>query len=76
MDFILRWFTFYLAVMFAMCIDNIFWISASPEYRQFKFWKFKTKFKYVIVNRVWSVLKHPRDVLPAVITSFLLAVIL
>ena len=76
MDFIVQWVVFYCAIVFAMCIDNIFWISASPEYRQFKFWKFKTKFKYVIADRIWAVIKHPRDIVPAIMTSFILAVIL
>jgi len=75
MNFLIKWLVFYAAVMFAMCTDNIFWISASPEYPAFKKKSFKAKAIYVLRDRVLAVLKHPRDIVPAIMTSFTLAVI-
>lgn len=34
--FFIRWLVCYCLVMFAMSVDNICWISASPEYELFK----------------------------------------
>ena len=76
MEFLVKWPVFYLGVMFAMCVDNIFWISDSPEYEAFKQYTFKEKVKYVLKDRVLAVLKNWRDITPAIMTSFLLAVIL
>lgn len=76
MDFILKWVTFYLAVMFAMSTDNIFWISASPEYKDYKKKSFKEKLKYIFNYRIKTVLTNWRDIAPAIMTSFLMAVIL
>lgn len=61
--------------MFAMCVDNIFWISASPEYSVFKKMNLKDKLNYVWKNRILEVLKHPRDIIPAIITSFILSLL-
>jgi len=75
--------------MFAMCIDNLFWISSSPEYRTFKkllwFRKssvkimingkiYNTKIHYIINYRIKSVITCWRDILPAVIVSLILAI--
>jgi len=91
MNFGLEWFTFYLAIMFAMSVDNIFWIPTSPEYKQFKKvpWirtdkkgfnyaggYYANKLEYIIFYRIKSVLFHWRDIVPAIITSFILAVVL
>lgn len=76
MEFIVEWLIFYAAVMFAMSIDNIFWIPTSPEYPKYLKWSLGKKIRYVIKDRVIAVLKHPRDIVPAVITSFILAVLL
>lgn len=69
--------------MFAMCIDNIFWISASPEYPLFKENKpitidgktYSTRIEYIFKYRIWSVLTHWRDIIPAIFTSLILAVL-
>lgn len=76
MTFVTEWIVCYAVVMFAMCVDNIFWISASPEYLQFKKWSFGKKIIYVLKDRIWAVLKHPRDIIPGIITSFILAVMI
>ena len=73
MEFIFKWITFYLGIMFAMSVDNIFWISDSPEYKIFQKKSLKDKAIYVLRDRVWAVLKHPRDIAPGIITSFILA---
>ena len=76
MDFILSWLVNYCLIMFAMCVDNIFWISASPEYEDFKKWSLKEKLKYIITYRIKTVLTHWRDIIPAIITSFILTCII
>lgn len=90
MSFIGQWLLCYVGVMFAMSVDNIFWIPDSPEWknikknfhvitfkgREYGFPKNTEGRKYVWNNRVLEVLKHPRDIIPAIITSFLLAVFL
>lgn len=76
MDFIINWFVNYWLIMFAMCVDNIFWISASPEYKDFKKWSLKDKLKYIITYRIKTVLTHWRDIIPAIITSFILTCII
>lgn len=93
MSFLLEWLIFYIAIMFTMSVDNIFWIPTSPEYKKYKklpFFKkaflgyfiiveskfYHTKLQYIIKYRIWSVITHWRDIIPAVITSLILAVIL
>ena len=90
MQFLIKWLTAYVGVMFAMSVDNIFWIPDSPEWskirknfhvitvagREYGFPINKEGFAYVWKNRILEVLKHPRDIIPAVITSLLLAVAL
>lgn len=61
--------------MFAMITDNICWIGASPEYPDYKKWNLKKKLGYIIKFRIKTVLTHPRDIIPAVITSFILTLI-
>jgi len=75
--------------MFAMCVDNICWIPDSPEWttikgnffiinlfkREWGFPKNKEGWKYVWKNRILEVLKHPRDIIPAIITSLLMSLI-
>jgi len=73
--FIINWLIMYCAIMFAMCIDNIFWISASPEYIDFKKWSLKKKISYIFTYRVKTVLTHWRDIIPAIITSFIITLI-
>ena len=76
MNFILLWIVNYCLVMFAMCVDNIFWISASPEYPKFKIWNLKEKLKYIFTYRIKTVLTHWRDIIPAIMTSLILTIIL
>lgn len=90
MIFLIKWAISYVGVMFAMSVDNIFWIPDSPEWRSikknFKIYNFmgreygipinKEGLSYTWNKRVLEVLKHPRDIIPAVMTSLLLAVIL
>lgn len=88
---IIQWIVFYIGITVAMCLDNCFWISASPEYNDFKDlgWfkpnneilehegkQYETKIDYILKYRVWSVITDFRDIIPAVISSGLLMVIL
>lgn len=87
MMFILKWPICYALIMFAMCLDNICWIPSSPEWPNirknfwiFVFWKHefgipknKEGLKYCWKNRILEVIKHPRDIIPGIIASFLLA---
>ena len=86
--FIFQWAIDYGLIMVAMCTDNICWIPDSPEWkvikknfyimtifnREFGFPKNKDGWKYVWKNRILEVLKHSRDILPAIITSLLLTI--
>jgi len=83
-SFYLQWLIDYCLVMFAMSLDNIFWIPTSPEYEQYKNNKpitvegktYYTKLDYIIKYRIGSVLKSWRDIVPAIITSFLMTLLL
>ncbi len=72
--------------MFAMCTDNIFWISSSPEYNDFKKLNWfkqskpiksvkgnKTKISYILNYRIKSVLTDLRDIIPGIMTSLIMA---
>ena len=59
-----------------MSVDNLFWISASPEYPLFKKWSLSEKLSYIFNYRIKTVLTHWRDIIPAIITSFILTIIL
>lgn len=87
MTFIFEWLAFYFAIMFAMSVDNIFWIPNSPEYGAFKemgWFKrnptylvigdniYYTKLGYIWRYRIKTVLTHPRDIIPGIITSAIL----
>lgn len=69
MNIFINWIIYYCAVMFAMSIDNIFWIPTAPEYPEFQAMSVKDKLNYIIKERIWAVLKHPRDIISAVLTS-------
>jgi len=75
MEFIIKWIISYGLVMFAMCTDNIFWISSSPEYEKFKKWKIKEKLKYIITYRIKTVLTDWRDICPGIMTSLILSLV-
>ena len=62
--------------MFAMSVDNMFWISASPEYKDFLKKSLRDKLVYIFNFRIKTVLTHWRDIIPAIITSFILTIIL
>lgn len=85
MDYLLKVPLLYAAIMFAMSLDNIFWIPTSPEYSKFQNNQFPlvvegksyySKLDYIFRYRVLSVLKHPRDIIPAICSSLLLGGIL
>lgn len=75
---------FFASILGAMILDNCFWISASPEYQDFKNNKFplitrdgtfKNKFDYVLRGRIFSVIKNKRDIMPALISSAILTIL-
>ena len=63
----------YALVMFAMCFDNLFWISRSPEFEAFLSWSIREKAKYIYRNRILTVMTCWRDIVPALTTGLLLA---
>ncbi len=67
--FLRLWFTFYVCIILAMCVDNIFWIPSSPEFKEFLDWTLLEKLRYIIGYRVFLVIIHPLDIIPAIITS-------
>lgn len=93
MNFIIEWIGFYIAIIFAMILDNLVWIPADYKWYGSKEWKpyFKPLFQIgikeyflipktkegwkIVRSRIWAVLSHPYDIIPAVITSFILAVL-
>ena len=83
MIFPLEWLCYYIAVMFAMSVDNICWTPTSPEYYLFQKNQFpisvekkfyNSRLDYIFRYRILSVLKHPRDIFPALLTSLIMAV--
>ena len=88
MGFFIEWIFMYMMIMVAMCVDNICWIPDSREFgsikknfyvfvllkREWVFPRNKEGWKYVYHNRILEVLKHPRDILPAIITSFIITI--
>lgn len=90
MNFLFLWLIHYVFIMFAMSVDNIFWIPTSPEYSAFKKmgWikrnptllimkegTYYTKLDYILKYRIWTVLTHWRDIIPAIITSLLITIV-
>ena len=73
-EFIYKWIGGYCLVMLVMCTDNIFWISASPEYEEFKKKSLIDKAKYIFNYRIKTVLTNPRDIIPAIIGGFIAGV--
>ena len=63
------------AILAAMTIDNIFWISASPEYKDYKKYNFKEKMKYILFKRIIPVWTNWRDIVPACIIGVAVGVI-
>jgi hypothetical protein len=62
--------------MFAMCVDNIFWISSAPEYPRFKKMTRAEKLIYIVEKRIIPVLTDWRDIIPALLTSGILTGVL
>lgn len=89
MIFAAKWALSYALIMFAMSLDNVFWIPDSPEWKSIKknfkvFTLNKREYgfpinlegwSYVWNKRVLEVIKHPRDIAPALVSSLIMAVI-
>lgn len=89
MNFFVQWILFYTSIIFTMCVDNICWIPTSPEWSEIKHnflvitlfgneWaipKNKNGWNYTWNKRILEVIKHPRDISPAIITSLILTLI-
>jgi len=83
-EFLIHWILFYVSIMIAMCVDNIFWIPTSPEYPNFKENKmpifvegklYHSRLSYIFKYRILSVLTHWRDIVPAIISSTILTLL-
>lgn len=90
MIFLIKWAISYVGVLMAMSLDNVFWIPDSPEWKSikknFKIYNFmdreygfpinKEGWSYTWNKRIKEVLKHPRDLLPAIPSSlFIIGII-
>ena len=89
MSFIIEWAIFYIAIMFAMSADNLFWIPTDSRFpgmkkeffilivgnREFVFPKTKKGLSWCL-ERIKDVNTHVYDIVPGIITSLILAVIL
>jgi len=73
---IINWMICYIAVLIAMSTDNFWWISSSPEFSKVKKYDWKKYFGYLWKDRFIPVMTDYRDLIPAVYTSFGLALIL
>ena len=76
MNFIIAWLVCYIAVLIAMATDNFWWVSSSPEYKNVKKYSWKEYMMYLWEDRFIPVMTDYRDLIPAVYTSFGLALIL
>lgn len=76
LNFLLTWFGLYWLVITAMFIDNLCWISSSPEFSKVKNYSLKDYLKYCFKDRIWAVIKDYRDIFPAIVTSLALTVCL
>lgn len=75
-EFLGKWLGGYCLVMLVMCIDNICWISSSPEYEEFKKYSIYEKAKYIWGYRIKTVLTNIRDIIPAAIGGLIAGVAL
>lgn len=87
---IIEWITYFIAIMFAMSIDNLFWIPTSGEWNgkatvrrgsrswtgPVKDYDLWQKIEYAWNYRIMSVITHWRDIIPAIFTSLLLSLFL
>ena len=87
--FLVEWIIFYIAIIFTLCIDNIFWINTGGEWngnaevsRGKRVWKGPVKdyqfgelVNYIWNYRIMSVITHWRDIIPGVLSSFILTII-
>jgi hypothetical protein len=65
----------FILFLFMMILDNILWISGSPEYKYYKEATKKEKLEYIIKQRIIPVLTAWRDIVPAVITGVISGII-
>ena len=55
-EFIAEWFIMYWLIIFAMCVDNIFWIPDSREFKSIR----KNFFMFIFLGREWALPKNIR----------------
>lgn len=75
-NFILTWIGLYWLIIISMSIDNLCWISSSPEFEEVKKKSMKDYLIYCFRDRIYAVIKDYRDIIPAILTSFCLTFIL
>lgn len=76
LDFLIFWFGMYCLIITAMFIDNLFWMSSSPEWNKVKKYSQKDYLIYCFRDRIWAVIKDKRDIIPAILTSLVLTITL
>jgi len=75
MNFLFAWALDYALVMFAMCVDNLCWMPSSPEWNDEKAKGWRSLFIYALMYRIKTVLTDWRDIVPAIVTSFVMTVV-
>ena len=88
LEFLIKWIIYYCFIIFAMCCDNICWVSSSAEwetdtcviaknnrafYGPVKKYSLRMKWDYILEYRILSVLTDIRDIIPAILTSGLMS---
>jgi len=73
-SFLLQWLGLSLVILSCMSIDNLCWMTSSPEWKE-KSVDIKTYLKFCCW-RIWSVHKDYRDIVPAMITALCLLVLI
>ena len=76
MNFFINWLVCYVGILIAMSTDNFWWVSSSPEFHKVRKYSWKNYFNYLWKDRFIPVMTDYRDLIPAIYTSFGLALIL
>jgi len=74
-EFIAKYIGSTALILITLSIDNIFWISSSPEYSKFKKMSLQEKLRYIFSYRIKTVFTDKRDVAAALIGGLILALI-
>ena len=68
-NFIIAWVGIYVLIYLVMALDNINWITSSPEYPIIKKYSWGLFLQWIITYRMKTVLIDRRDIYPAIVGS-------